>query len=82
MRLGQLCGLMLNQAPPNDQLHSVISITGNLQETDTQEVADKDIKSPVKRLKENISPNVAFERNYLKMCLQALVRQNANLFVL
>ena len=69
MRLGQLCGLMLNQAPSSEQLHSVISITGNLQETDTQEVADKDIKSPVKRLMENISPNVAFERNYLKMCV-------------
>jgi len=68
LRLGQLCGLMPNQAPSSDQLHRVISITGGLQETDTQEEADKEIKSPVKRLKESLSSNAAFERNYLEMC--------------
>ena len=59
---------MPNQEPTSDQLHRVISITGGLQETDTQGAEDKEVKSPVKRLKESLSSNAAFERNYLEMC--------------
>jgi len=68
LRLGQLCGLMPNQAPTSDQLHRVITITGGLQETETQGSEEKEVKSPVTRLKESLSSNSAFERNYLEMC--------------
>jgi len=65
LRLGHLCGLMPNQAPTSEQLHRVISITGGLQETD---ISVKEDRSPVERLKESLSSNAAFQRNYLEMC--------------
>jgi len=68
LSLGKLCGLMPNQAPTSDQLHRVISITGGLQETDIKGGEEKEGKSPVNRLKESLSSNSAFERNYLEMC--------------
>eukprot|EP00092_Neocalanus_flemingeri_P030096 GFUD01032674.1.p1 GENE.GFUD01032674.1~~GFUD01032674.1.p1 ORF type:complete len:1160 (-),score=402.30 GFUD01032674.1:238-3717(-) len=67
LRLGQLCGLMPDQAPTSDQLHRVISITGGLQEVETQ-AKEEGVRSPIKRLKESLSSNSAFQRNYLEMC--------------
>ena len=68
LSLGKLCGLMPNQAPTSDQLYRVISITGGLQETEIKGSEEIEVKSPASRLKESLSFNSAFERNYLEMC--------------
>ena len=63
LSLGQLCGLMPGQAPSSDQLHTVITLTGCLPDT-----TDSQVPPPTARLKEALSSNEAFRRNYLEMC--------------
>lgn len=63
LSLGQLCGLMPGQAPSSEQLHTVITLTGCLPDT-----TDTEVPPPTSRLKEALSSNEAFRRNYLEMC--------------
>jgi len=64
LKLGELCGLLPGQAPSSDQLHSVITLTGGLPDEDDTPGPI----SPCRRLKESLSSNNAFQRNYLEMC--------------
>ena len=64
LKLGHLCGLMPGQSPSSDQLHTVISLTGCLPDDD----GDQGVPAPGRRLKESLSSNSAFQRNYLEMC--------------
>ena len=65
LRLGWVCGLMPGGAgPSSDQLHTVISLTGCLPDTED----DGGQPSPCRRLKESLTSNAAFQRNYLEMC--------------
>ena len=50
--------------PSSDQLHNVISLTGCL--PDTEDVEGQ--PSPSRRLKESLTSNAAFQKNYLEMC--------------
>ena len=61
LALGRVCGLMPGEAPSSEQLHTVISITGCLPDSE-------DAASPCRRLKESLTSNAAFQRNYLEMC--------------
>ena len=63
LALGSLCGLMPGQAPSSDQLHTVITLTGGLPDCE-----DSSQQTPATRLKESLSSNQAFRRNYLEMC--------------
>ena len=63
LSLGQLCGLMPGQAPSSEQLHTVITLTGCL-----PDITDTEAPLPTSRLKEALSSNEAFRRNYLEMC--------------
>merc|ERR1719392_283381 len=64
LKLGHLCGLMPGQSPSSDQLHTVISLTGGLPDDD----GGQGVPAPGRRLKESLSSNSAFQRNYLEMC--------------
>ena len=65
LRLGAVCGLMPGAGgPSSDQLHNVISLTGCL--PDTEDVEGQ--PSPSRRLKESLTSNAAFQKNYLEMC--------------
>ena len=64
LALGSLCGLMPGQAPSSQQLHTVISLTGCLPDCEDK----TDHQPPATRLKESLSSNEAFRRNYLEMC--------------
>ena len=69
LRLGSVCGLMPGgRGPTSDQLHNVISLTGCL--PDTEDVEGQ--PSPSRRLKESLTSNAAFQRNYLEMCETAI----------
>ena len=69
LRLGSVCGLMPGgRGPSSDQLHNVISLTGCL--PDTEDVEGQ--PSPSRRLKESLTSNAAFQRNYLEMCETAI----------
>ena len=54
---------MPGQVTTGDQLHSVITLTGGLPDEE-----DCDKVTPCRRLKESLSSNTAFQRNYLEMC--------------
>ena len=55
---------MPGHAPSSDQLHTVISLTGCLPDSDDQGQG----LSPCQRLKESLSSNLSFQKNYLEMC--------------
>merc|ERR1719282_836785 len=53
------------RGPSSDQLHNVISLTGRL--PDTEETGEGN-PIPCRRLKESLTSNASFQKNYLEMC--------------
>ena len=57
---------MPGQSPSSGQLHNVISLTACLPDTDSSQ------PTPAARLRDSLSSNDAFQRNYLEICEIAL----------
>jgi len=65
LSLGKLCGLMPGTSPSSSQLHLVVGLFGGLKE-DLYLKLDNE-KNPAERLKEALSSQSSFQKNYLEM---------------
>jgi len=65
--LGSLCGLLPGRTPSSEQLHLMVSLTSGMAE-DRYRSGDHQLRNPLDRLKESLSSNQAFKKNYLEMC--------------
>ena len=70
LNLGSLCGLLPRQKPNSEQLHLMVSLTSGMQEDMYLTTGDE--RNPLERLKESLSSNDAFTKNYLEMCETAI----------
>ena len=70
LNLGSLCGLLPGQKPNSEQLHLMVSLTSGMQEDMYLTTGNE--RNPLERLKESLSSNEAFTKNYLEMCETAI----------
>ena len=66
LALGTLCGLGPSQTPTSEQLHLMVTLTSGIQED--RYLAGGKERNPLERLRDGLSSNLAFQKNYLEMC--------------
>ena len=67
LHLGELCGLLPGLTPTSEQLHLMVNLTSGMQE-DMYLASAGQQRNPLERLKDSLSSNKAFQKNYLEMC--------------